>query len=83
MTDLALFHVKTVRAGEADFTDHKTHSVVSYDSKKFYYDFTGLDVTVDELRSFVISAWELWDDEDRLDCGVYDSSKGTFYADVS
>lgn len=82
MTNLAQFHVKTVRDGEADFIDHAMHSMVRHDSKTFYYDFTGLDVTVDEFRAFVMAAWDLWDD-DRLDCGAYDKEHGTLYADVS
>lgn len=81
MIDLANFHVKTVRAGEADFTDHEKHSFVRYDNKTLYYDFTDLDVTADEWESFVMRAWELFP-EDEFECGVYDAEHSTFYARI-
>ena len=79
MTDLALFHVKTVRDGEADFTDHTQHSFVIFDGKKFYYDFTGLNVTKDQFHDFIECAWG-GDDDLEITVEVYDQDLNTFKA---
>lgn len=83
-TDIACYHVKTVRAGEADFSDHEGHSFVRHDGKTYYYDLTGLGVTAADWRAFVVYAWELSDEDENNnhDVGIYDKKLGTFYADV-
>lgn len=63
--NIANFHVATIRAGQ--FDEHRHNDAlcaVSYDQKTHYYDLTGLTVTADEFKSFVISAWDLDFDAD-------------------
>ncbi len=57
--NIADFHIATIRAGQAD--DHRYNdalSAVSYDQKTHYYDLTGLNVTANEFKNFVIGAWD-------------------------
>lgn len=63
--NIATFHVATIRAGQ--FDEHRSNdalSAVSYDQKTHYYDLSGLNVTADEFKSFVINAWDLDFDEE-------------------
>lgn len=79
MTDISVFHVKTVRAGEHDFAGHDAHSRVHHDGSTYYYDLTGMGVSEDEFLAFVEAAWEA--DEDRqVTVEVYDAERGVFRA---
>lgn len=80
MTDLALFHVKTVRDGEADFMDHDRHSRVRYDGRTYYYNLDGLNTTADEFAAWVCDAWSLFD-EGRVDVGTC-GAPDVFCADI-
>lgn len=58
--NIALFHVATVHAGEAD--EHRSDdrlSAVSYDQSTHYYDLSGLGVTAEDFAAFVAEAWDL------------------------
>jgi hypothetical protein len=60
MTDIALFHTTTYRAGEAGYHGPRPrgHLEVRHDSKRYLYDLRGLRVKASEARSFVESAWD-------------------------
>lgn len=71
--NIANFHVATIRAGQLD--EHRQNDVlssVSYDQKTHYYDLTGLGVTADEFKKFVLSAWDR-DFDEEIDVAEWES----------
>ena len=58
MTNLELFHVKTIKNGQADDIDRDTHSRVHHDSSTYYYNFEGLNVSQDDFKYFVETAFD-------------------------
>ena len=74
MTDIAAFHVDTIRAGQ--FDPHQGNDKlckVRYDTKTYYYDLSEMDVNRDEFESFVHSAWDIWLGMDGKEIDVSES----------
>lgn len=64
MTNIAVFHVATVKAGQADFHADKGYSRVRHDGSTYYYDIAEMDYTADQFASFVNEAWELFEGDE-------------------
>lgn len=79
MTDISVFHVKTVRAGEHDLMNHDDHSRVHHDGSTFYFDLTGMGVSDAEFRAFVECAWDI-DEDQQITVEIYDATRGVFRA---
>lgn len=60
MTDIAALHVATIRAGQYDpHADNDSLSRVTHDQKTHYYDLIGMNVSANDFRIFVESAWDI------------------------
>ena len=61
MIDVALFHVKTSRAGEPGYYAPRPrgHLEVWHDSRRYLYDLRGSGVRGAAARAFITSAWDL------------------------
>lgn len=69
MTDIALFHVATHKAGEPGYYAPRPrgHLEVRHDSKRYIYDIRGLHVSGREARAFIAQAWDVWPGEKHID----------------
>jgi hypothetical protein len=60
MIDIALFHLRTARAGSAAYNEPRQRGTLEiwHDQKRYVYDLNGLSVTAGECRRFIENAWE-------------------------
>lgn len=58
--DIALYHVRTIRAGEADYYAPRPrgHLEVWHDSKRYLYDVRGARISGREAQAFIRRAWD-------------------------
>lgn len=73
MTDIALHHVATYKAGEAGYYRDRPHGhlMVTHDNKRYLYNIRGLGLKARDARAFIKQAWDTGAGTERRICGTF------------